>query len=89
MSTSALYSDVILPAAGWYEMHDISTTDLHSFVHPFNPPLTALGSEDQLGSVQGDRRSVLRLAETHLGKQKDLVLTPLMHDTPGKSLSLL
>ncbi|MEM3327039.1 MAG: nitrate reductase subunit alpha, partial [Thermoproteus sp.] len=37
MSTSALYSDVVLPAATWYEKHDLSTTDLHPFIHPFNP----------------------------------------------------
>ena len=36
----ALYSDIVLPAATWYEKHDISTTDLHPFVHPFNPAIT-------------------------------------------------
>ena len=84
MSTSALYSDVILPAAGWYEMHDISTTDLHSFVHPFNPaidpPWEARSNWDQFKAIA---EAFSRLAETHLGKQKDLVLTPLRHDTPG------
>jgi nitrate reductase alpha subunit len=85
MSTSALYSDVILPAAGWYEMHDISTTDLHSFVHPFNPaidpPWEARTNWDQFKAIA---EAFSRLAETHLGRQKDLVLTPLMHDTPGE-----
>jgi len=32
MSTSAMYADVALPAAGWYEMHDLSTTDMHPFI---------------------------------------------------------
>ncbi|MDE3110921.1 MAG: nitrate reductase subunit alpha, partial [Acidobacteriota bacterium] len=34
MDTSALYSDVILPAASWYEKNDLNTTDLHSYIHP-------------------------------------------------------
>ena len=36
MNGSCIYSDVVLPAATWYEKHDLSSTDLHPFVHPFN-----------------------------------------------------
>src|SRR5690625_6505357 len=36
MTSSGLFSDIILPAATWYEKFDISSTDLHPFVHPFN-----------------------------------------------------
>jgi nitrate reductase alpha subunit len=33
-------SDVVLPAATWYEKHDLSsTTDMHPFVHSFNPAI--------------------------------------------------
>jgi len=35
MDTSALYSDIVLPTASWYEKADINSTDLHSFIHPF------------------------------------------------------
>ena len=34
MDTSALYSDIVLPAATWYEKDDLNTTDMHSFIHP-------------------------------------------------------
>lgn len=34
MDTSALYSDIILPSASWYEKNDLNTPDLHSYVHP-------------------------------------------------------
>jgi nitrate reductase alpha subunit len=34
MDTSALYSDIVLPAATWYEKNDLNSTDLHSFIHP-------------------------------------------------------
>ena len=29
----------MLPAATWYEKHDISTTDMHPFIHAFNPAI--------------------------------------------------
>ena len=36
MDTSALYSDIVLPAATWYEKSDLNSTDMHSFVHPLS-----------------------------------------------------
>jgi nitrate reductase alpha subunit len=36
MDTSALYSDIVLPAATWYEKSDLNTTDMHSFIHPLS-----------------------------------------------------
>jgi nitrate reductase alpha subunit len=39
MTSSTLFSDVVLPAATWYEKHDLSTTDMHPFVHSFNPAI--------------------------------------------------
>ncbi|AJE02766.1 molybdopterin-dependent oxidoreductase [Geobacter pickeringii] len=40
MDTSALHADVVLPAASMFEKWDLSTTDLHSYIHPFTPVLT-------------------------------------------------
>ena len=42
MDTTALFSDVVLPAATYYEKSDINTTDCHSYVHPFNKVLDPL-----------------------------------------------
>ena len=36
MDTSALYSDIVLPAATWYEKADLNSTDMHSFIHPLS-----------------------------------------------------
>ena len=74
MTSNALFSDVVLPAATWYEKYDLSSTDLHPFVHTFNqavpPPWE---SEDRLGRVRADRRARSReLAERHLGVRRDL-----------------
>jgi nitrate reductase alpha subunit len=85
MSTSALYADVALPAASWYEMHDLSTTDLHSFIHPFNPaidpPWESRTNWDQFKTIA---EKFSELAAKHLGEEKDLVATPLLHDSPGE-----
>jgi complex iron-sulfur molybdoenzyme family reductase subunit alpha len=42
MDTTALYADVVLPAASHYEKYDLNSSDLHSFIHPFTPALTPL-----------------------------------------------
>ena len=85
MSTSALYADVALPAAGWYEMHDLNTTDMHPFIHPFNPaidpPWETRTNWEQFKAIAV---KFSELAKTHLGELKDLVATPLMHDSPGE-----
>lgn len=39
IDTTSLYADVVLPAAGMFEKWDLSTTDLHTYVHPFTPVL--------------------------------------------------
>jgi len=85
MSTSALYADIALPAAGWYEMHDLSTTDLHTFIHPFNPaidpPWEAKTNWEQFKAIA---EKFSELAAKHLAPMKDLVATPLLHDSPGE-----
>ena len=85
MSTSAMYADVALPAAGWYEMHDLSTTDMHPFIHPFNPaidpPWESRTNWEQFKTIA---KRFSELAAEHLGEMKDLVATPLMHDSPGE-----
>ena len=39
MTSTTVFSDVVLPAATWYEKHDLNTTDMHPFVHSFNPAI--------------------------------------------------
>ncbi|WP_243363893.1 nitrate reductase subunit alpha [Fundidesulfovibrio terrae] len=85
MNTSTLYSDVILPASHWYEMHDLSSTDMHPFVHPFtpamDPPWEARTNWDQFKAIA---EAFTPMAEKHLGVRKDLVASPLVHDTPDE-----
>ncbi|MFZ1199560.1 MAG: nitrate reductase subunit alpha [Desulfobacterales bacterium] len=85
MSTSAMYADIALPAAGWYEMHDLNTTDMHPFIHPFNPaidpPWETRTNWEQFKTIA---EKFSELAVDHLGEVKDLVASPLMHDSPGE-----
>ncbi|MFA9516167.1 molybdopterin-dependent oxidoreductase [Halopenitus sp. H-Gu1] len=43
MDSTALNSDIVLPAASHYEKHDLSVTDMHTYVHPFTPAVEPLG----------------------------------------------
>ena len=43
MDSTALYSDIVLPAASHYEKYDLNMTDMHTYVHPFTPAVEPLG----------------------------------------------
>jgi complex iron-sulfur molybdoenzyme family reductase subunit alpha len=43
MDTTAKNADYVLPAASHYEKHDLSMTDMHTFVHPFTKAIEPLG----------------------------------------------
>jgi nitrate reductase / nitrite oxidoreductase, alpha subunit len=82
MSSNALFSDVVLPAATWYEKYDLSSTDMHPFVHAFNqaiPPPWENKSDWEAFSRITKRFS--ELAEEHLGVRRDVIARPLMHDS--------
>src|SRR5665647_2042579 len=69
-------------AATWYEKHDISTTDMHPFVHSFNPaiaPPWETRTDFDTFRLIGEQFS--RLAATHLGTRTDVIAAPLMHDS--------
>lgn len=82
MTSNALFSDVVLPAATWYEKYDLSSTDLHPFVHTFNqavpPPWESKSDWDAFGRIA---QRFSELAERHLGVRRDLIAAPLLHDT--------
>ncbi len=86
MTSTGLFSDILLPAATWYEKYDLSSTDMHPFIHAFNaaikPPWEARSDYDAFLALS---KTFSKLASKHLGIRKDLVATPLMHDTPGET----
>ncbi|MFY2861685.1 molybdopterin-dependent oxidoreductase, partial [Mycobacterium sp. THU-M104] len=82
-TSTTLVSDVVLPAATWYEKADISSTDMHPFVHAFSaatdPPWETRSDFEAFGAIA---RTFSAMAKQHLGTRSDVVLSALEHDTP-------
>ncbi len=85
MTSTTIFSDVVLPAATWYEKHDLNTTDMHPFVHSFNPAIAPpWQTRTDWAAFQAIADVFSRLAQRHLGVREDVVATPLLHDTPDE-----
>ena len=85
MNTTCLYADVIFPTATWYEKHDLNTSDMHPFIHPFTEAVQPLWqSKSDWEIYKGLAKKFSELAGDYLGTRKDIVLTPLMHDSPSE-----
>ncbi len=86
MDTSALYSDIVLPAATWYEKDDINTTDCHTFINPMQAavaPAWESRSDWQIFSAIAERFTELAAGRLP-GEVEDVVMIPLTHDTPDE-----
>jgi nitrate reductase alpha subunit len=83
MDTSALYSDIVLPAATWYEKDDLNSTDLHSYIHPLSqavPPCWESRSDWDIFKMITKKTG--ELAKAHFPHPvKDVVVVPLQHDS--------
>ena len=85
MSTTCLYADVVLPTATWYEKNDLNTTDMHPFIHPLSAAVDpSWEAKSDWEIYKAIARQFSRLAEGHLGVEQDVVLQPIMHDSPGE-----
>lgn len=85
MSTTCLYSDIVLPTATWYEKDDLNTSDMHPFIHPLSTAVDpAWEARSDWEIYKGFAKAFSAVCVGHLGVEKELVLTPLMHDTPAE-----
>ncbi|MDE2407625.1 MAG: nitrate reductase subunit alpha [Xanthomonadaceae bacterium] len=85
MCTTALYSDIVLPTATWYEKNDLNTSDMHPFIHPLSKAVDpAWEARSDWDIFKGIARTVSEMAPGVLGVEKDVVLVPTLHDTPGE-----
>jgi len=85
MSTTCLYSDIVLPTASWYEKNDLNTSDMHPFIHPLSAAIDPVWQARSDWEIyKGLAQAVSELCPGHLGVEKDVVLTPLMHDSPAE-----
>lgn len=84
MDSNANYSDIVLPAAFWYEKYDITFGDMHTFIHPLTP------ATDPPWESKPDWEAFViiaakfsELAKKHLPEPvKDVVFKALWMDSP-------
>ncbi|WP_374588977.1 nitrate reductase subunit alpha [Ideonella dechloratans] len=85
MSTTCLYSDIVLPTASWYEKNDLNTSDMHPFIHPLSAAVDPVWeSRSDWEIYKGFAKAFSEVCVGHLGVEQDVVMTPLMHDTPAE-----
>ncbi|MGE8366500.1 nitrate reductase subunit alpha [Cupriavidus sp.] len=85
MSTTCMYSDIVLPTATWYEKNDLNTSDMHPFIHPLSTAVDpAWQARSDWEIYKGFAKTFSQVCVGHLGAEKEVVLTPLMHDTPAE-----
>ncbi|HXH03313.1 MAG TPA: nitrate reductase subunit alpha [Candidatus Competibacteraceae bacterium] len=83
MSTTCMYSDIVLPTATWYEKNDLNTSDMHPFIHPLSAAVDpAWESRTDWDIFKGIAKKFSEVCVGHLGVEQDIVAVPTLHDTP-------
>jgi nitrate reductase alpha subunit len=85
MSTTCVYSDIVLPSSTWYEKNDLNTSDMHPFIHPLSRAVDpAWESRSDWDIYKGLAKTYSELCVGHLGTETDIVALPILHDTPAE-----
>jgi nitrate reductase alpha subunit len=85
MSTTAVYADIVLPTASWYEKDDMNTSDMHPFIHPLQAAVDpAYESKTDWEIFKAIAKKFSEVAPEILGVESDVVQLPLQHDSPGE-----
>jgi nitrate reductase alpha subunit len=85
MSTTCVYSDIVLPTASWYEKDDLNTSDMHPFIHPLQAAVDpAYESKTDWEIFKLIAKRFSDIAPEVLGVESDIVAHPLQHDTPSE-----
>ncbi|UWH05707.1 nitrate reductase subunit alpha [Dickeya fangzhongdai] len=85
MSSTCLYSDIVLPTATWYEKDDMNTSDMHPFIHPLSAAVDpAWESKTDWEIYKGLAKTFSRVCQGHLGVETDVVTLPIQHDSAAE-----
>ena len=85
MSTTCVYSDIVLPTASWYEKDDMNTSDMHPFIHPLQAAVDpAYESKTDWEIFKSIARKFSEISPEILGVETDVVQLALHHDTPSE-----
>jgi nitrate reductase alpha subunit len=90
MSSTCLFSDIVLPTATWYEKDDMNTSDMHPFIHPLSAAVDPAWESRSDWEIYKEIAKVFsEVCVGHLGTETDVVLQPLQHDSPASCRSRL
>ncbi|MGK6327039.1 nitrate reductase subunit alpha [Erwinia sp. DT-104] len=85
LSSTCLYSDIVLPTATWYEKDDMNTSDMHPFIHPLSAAVDpAWEAKSDWEIYKGIAKRFSELCPGHLGVETDIVTLPVQHDSPAE-----
>ena len=85
MSSTCLFSDIVLPTATWYEKDDMNTSDMHPFIHPLSAAVDPVWESRSDWDIYKElARTFSELCPGHLGVESDVVLLPIQHDSPAE-----
>ncbi|STI55598.1 respiratory nitrate reductase 1 subunit alpha [Escherichia coli] len=74
LSSTCLYSDIILPTATWYEKDDMNTSDMHPFIHPLSAAVDpAWEAKSDWEIYKAIAKKFSEVCVGHLGKETDIV----------------
>jgi nitrate reductase alpha subunit len=84
MSTTCLYSDIVLPTATWYEKNDLNTSDMHPFIHPLSTAVDpAWQSRSDWEIYKGFAKKFSEVCVGHLGVEKEWCSPPSCTTPPA------
>ena len=85
LSSTCLYSDIVLPTATWYEKDDMNTSDMHPFIHPLSAAVDPAWEAKSDWEIYKDiAKRFSELCPGHLGVETDIVTLPVQHDSPAE-----
>ncbi|MEZ5576823.1 MAG: molybdopterin-dependent oxidoreductase [Candidatus Competibacteraceae bacterium] len=84
LSTTCMYSDIVLPTATWYEKNDLNTSDMHPFIHPLSTAVDpAWESRTDWDIFKGIAKAFSETCRSSRRGKTSLPCRPL-HDTPSE-----
>ena len=85
LSSTCLYSDIVLPTATWYEKDDMNTSDMHPFIHPLSAAVDPAWESKSDWEIYKDiAKTFSEVCVGHLGKETDVVTLPIQHDSAAE-----
>ncbi len=83
LSSTCLYSDIILPTATGGK-DDMNTSDMHPFIHPLSAAVDPAEAKSDWEIYKAIAKKFSEVCVGHLGKETDIVTLPIQHDSAAE-----